>query len=100
MKLNKVFSETLKHFDLTQKQIAEASGVRQATLSQWLRGEQEINTDTLERLITALPPQAQQYLFLNRLISQMDDNAIGTLLYAISLKMRGVVPQEMERLSA
>jgi transcriptional regulator with XRE-family HTH domain len=97
MNICEAFKQTLEHFTLSQKQIASESGVRQETLSRWLNGKQQINDDTLDQLISALPKPAQQYLFLNRMVGSMDDMAVGQLLYAISLKMRG---DALEKISA
>ncbi|MGI0488579.1 helix-turn-helix domain-containing protein [Pantanalinema rosaneae CENA516] len=101
MKFCEAVDQTFVEFKLTNREIAQKSGLTEAQLSEFRRGKREIHTDRLERLIAALPTQAQQFLFFNCLLPQMDDRAIGTLLYAISLKMRGAAPSlDLERISA
>lgn len=101
MKICEAVDLTFVEFKITNREIAQKSGLTDAQISEFRRGKREIHTDRLERLISALPPHAQQFLFFNCLLPEMDDKAIGTLLYAISLKMRGNMPSlELERLSA
>lgn len=101
MRTCEAFDLTLKHFKLSAKEIAAQSGVSESSISRYRRGEQSLSTDALDSILAVLPEQARQYMLFNHLLGQLDEQAIGTLLYAISLKMRGVVgAPEMERLSA
>ncbi|MBW4523341.1 MAG: helix-turn-helix domain-containing protein [Scytolyngbya sp. HA4215-MV1] len=101
MKFCEAMDQTILEFHLSAKDLASAAGLTQAQLSEFRRGKRELHTDGLERLIAALPLQARHYLFFNHLIAECDEQTIGTLLYAISLKMRGVVPApDFERLTA
>jgi DNA-binding Xre family transcriptional regulator len=101
MKICEAVDRTILEFKLSAKDLAEAAEMTQAQLSAFRRGRREIHTNVLERLLAALPVQAQQYLLFNCLLDNMDEKAIGTLLYAISLRMRGAVQSlEIEKLSA
>jgi transcriptional regulator with XRE-family HTH domain len=88
MKFSEAIDQTLKHYSITGKDLSVQSGVAEASISRFRRGERDIQAESLERLINSLPPQAQQYFYLNCLVNDLDDEAIATLLHAISLKMR------------
>jgi DNA-binding Xre family transcriptional regulator len=90
MKFCELIDKTIIEFRLNAGELAAAAGMTAAALSEFRHGRREIKSDTLDNLIAALPDHARQYLFCNHLISDEDDKAIGTLLYAISLKMQGV----------
>lgn len=101
MRTYEAFDLTVKQFNLKAKELAAQSGVSESSISRYRKGEQSLSTDALDNLMAALPHQARQYMVFNHLLSDLDEQAIGTLLYAISLKMRGVVgTPEMERLTA
>jgi transcriptional regulator with XRE-family HTH domain len=89
MKFCEIINTTIEKFHLNAKDLAEKAGMTPAALSEFRNGKRAIKSDTLENLIAALPEDAKQFLFCNYLISDKDDKAIGTLLYAISLKMQG-----------
>lgn len=88
MKFCEVFDKTLIHFNLSAKEISQASGMREATISEYRRGLRQIHTDSLERLIQVLPPKAQEHFFLNCFIEELNDDAIATMLHAIASKLR------------
>lgn len=44
----------MKQKKVTQKDLTKLTGVRQATISDWLNGKQDINVKTLEKLLKAL----------------------------------------------
>ncbi|KAM3107278.1 helix-turn-helix domain-containing protein [Phormidesmis sp. 146-33] len=88
MKFSEALNQTLNQFKISGNEIANLSGIRAATISEYRRGVREIHTDNLERLIAALPSEAKQFLFLHLLVGQMDDEGIATLLSAISNRMR------------
>lgn len=44
----------MKQKKVTQKALTRLTGVRQATISDWLNGKQDINVKTLEKLLKAL----------------------------------------------
>jgi DNA-binding Xre family transcriptional regulator len=101
MKFCEAVDRTISEFNLVAKELAQQADLTSAQLSEFRHGKRDIHARALERLIAALPSQAQQYLFFECLLSEMDDKAIGTLLYAISLKMREPDPmQHLEQLSA
>jgi transcriptional regulator with XRE-family HTH domain len=88
MNFSDSFDETLKQFKLTAKDLAGKSGVAESSISRFRRGEREIQSDSLERLISALPQDAKQYLFCKLLIGELDRRGIATLLSAIAHHMR------------
>jgi transcriptional regulator with XRE-family HTH domain len=88
MKFSEAFNRTLNQFKISGNEIATLSGLRTATVSEYRRGLREIHTDNLEKLISALPVEAKQFLFLHMLVGQMDNEGIATLLNAISTHIR------------
>jgi len=99
MRTYEAFDLTLKHFKLSAKDLSAQSGVSESSISRYRRGDQSLSTDALDSILAVLPEQARQYMVFNHLLSDLDERAIGTLLYAISVKMRGLTP-ELERLTA
>jgi hypothetical protein len=100
MKFCEVLDETITHFGLTTRAMSQASGVREASISEYRRGLREIHTDNLEKIIGALPPEAQEHFFMNCLIGKMGDmsaSVMATMLQVIAAKMRqGVVLQSID----
>lgn len=84
MKFSDSFDDTLKRFKITAKDLASKSGVAESSISRFRRGEREIQSDSLERLISALPQDAKQYLFCQLFVGEMDKQGIATLLNAIA----------------
>jgi transcriptional regulator with XRE-family HTH domain len=95
VRICEAFKQTLSHFNLSQRQIAVEAGFREQALSRWLSGKQQINDDTLENLIAALPNSARQYFFLNHMIGSMDEAAFGELLLVISQKMQDMAQEKL-----
>lgn len=88
MKFSDSFDDTLKQFKITAKDLAGKSGVAESSISRFRRGEREIQSDSLERLIGALPQDAKQYLFCKLFVGEMDKQGIATLLSAIATHLK------------
>lgn len=88
MRFSSAIDQTLKQYGITGKELSTRSGVAEASISRFRRGERDIQAESLEKIVAALPASAQQYFFLNCLVADLDDEAIATLLHAISLKLR------------
>jgi transcriptional regulator with XRE-family HTH domain len=100
MKFSEAFNQTVDEFNLSAKQLALSAGVREATVSEFRRGIREIHTSNLEKLISVLPSDAKQFLFLKVLIGQMDSKGIATLLNAIAYELRNEdkIPEKPTRI--
>ena len=88
MKFSEAFNLTLEEFGITGKEVAQRAGVREATVSDFRRGNREIQTGNLEKLIGALPTDAKQFLFLKLLVGGMNAQGIATLLSAIAHQIK------------
>jgi transcriptional regulator with XRE-family HTH domain len=88
MKFADALDITLKHFKISAKELAAKSGVAESSISRYRRGERDIQADSLERLIAALPSEARNYLYFNCLIRDIDDAGIATLLQAIAIRLK------------
>ncbi len=98
MNFSKALDQTLKHFGITGKSISAESGVSQQMISNFRRGQQRIYTDSLEKILSALPVEAQKYfyqLLVGQILqpcspsvldslSQMDPVELAKLLNAIA----------------
>lgn len=54
MKINEIITERRKSLGLTQKQLAENIGVRNATISDFEKGKRNLGTDKLEAIMREL----------------------------------------------
>lgn len=87
MDFSNAFDLTLKEFGLTGKAVAIDAGVREATVSNFRNGS-EIRTDSLEKLIKALPPDAKQFLFLKVFVDDLNPQAIATMLGLLAGRLK------------
>lgn len=87
MDFSKAFDLTLKEFGLTGKAVAIDAGLREATVSNFRNGS-DIRTDSLEKLIKALPPDAKQFLFLKIFVDDLNPPAIATMLGLLAGRLK------------
>ncbi len=101
MNFNQAFDKTLNHFGISGKWLSEQSGVSPQMISGFRRRQQRIYSDSMEKLIRALPFEAQQYFFesllgmslvaqspnLDQVVEEATSVQIGHLLKAIGSKM-------------
>jgi len=106
---SKALDKTLNYFDLTGKWLSEQSGVSQQMISCFRKGNQRVYSDSLERMIAALPPEPRNYFFaelsgaavqIEGLVDQMDDNEIAELLLALSKKFKSRSEIEMRGMAS
>jgi transcriptional regulator with XRE-family HTH domain len=88
MGFSDAFDQTLTEFKIKGKEMAALSGLSEAAISEFRRGEREIKSGSLEKLFSALPNDAKQYLFFKILVGEMDQKGIATLLSAIAYHLR------------
>lgn len=88
MKFSNALNATLKQFSINGKDLARISGVSESSISRYRRGESDIQAESLERLITALPPDARYYFYFNCLVKDIDEAGIAILLQAIAFKLK------------
>ena len=70
MKFNDAFKETLFRFNVTGRDLAAQSGLTVQQISKFRNGS-EVRTETLEKLIEALTPEARQY-FMSLVLSDKE----------------------------
>lgn len=85
---SEAFNETLDKFNISGRDIAAKSGLREATISQFRHGKQAILSDGLEKIIQALPPEARNYMFFRTLIGNVSNQDIYFFLNAIALTIK------------
>ena len=96
MELSKAFDKTLKDFELSARWLSENSGVSEKMISQFRNSRQRIYSDTLEKLLVALPLEARlRFLSLvlgveitpEKMVSGMKETELSSLLFAIADKL-------------
>lgn len=97
MKFNQAFDATLKHFKISGKFLSEQSGIATASISEFRRGRKAMQTDNLEKLLEALPPEAKIHFFscffvdedvLELLVSGMNNDDLSKVMIAIANKLK------------
>ena len=69
MDFSKALDKTLDKFGVTGKWLSAQSGVSERMISNFRNGKQRVWSDSLERIISALPTEPKQYLFAQLLDS-------------------------------
>lgn len=88
MKYADALNATLKHFEITAREVSLKSGVTESSISRYRRGERDIQVESLERMLDVLPPEARYYFYCDCLIKDLDATGVAMLLQAIAAKMR------------
>jgi len=81
------FNQTLEQYGIKAKDVAEKSGVRLATISDFRLGKIQPKIDTVEALLNALPPDAKHFMIFKALIN-FTDHDMSILLHAIASELR------------
>ena len=89
MDFSKAFDQTLVEFDLNARDIANESGVAEASISRFRSGKKDITTSSFGKLLSALPTDAQQHLCFKLLVKDMDQSAMATMLTVIAHQLKG-----------
>ncbi|MDV3351449.1 helix-turn-helix transcriptional regulator [Leptothoe sp. ISB3NOV94-8A] len=87
MNFSEAFDLTLKEFGLTGKSLAISTGLREATVSNFRNGS-DIRSDNLEKLLSALPPEAKQFLFLKVFVDDLNPDGIATMLGLLAGRLK------------
>lgn len=98
MDFNQAFDRTLKNFGISAKWLAEQSGVAAPTISDFRRGKKSIQTDSLGKLLGALPTEAKLNFFslllgqgigAENLVAAMDNDELSAVVMAVAHKLKG-----------
>jgi transcriptional regulator with XRE-family HTH domain len=93
LELSKAFDKTLKDFEISARSLSEQSGVGEKMISQFRNSRQRIYSDTLEKLLEALPFEVKLRFFSlllgeeitpERLVVGMGEAELSSLLLAIA----------------
>lgn len=106
--INQYFDQTMKHFGITGKELAEITGISTTHVSQFRTGKTNPPCNTLMRLINGMEqikPGAKEYFCqllagrtFDQYIEEMDSQQLAQLLVAIADRIqtkRIVVTQEL-----
>jgi hypothetical protein len=101
LKLDIAFDKSLKKFKLSAAWLSRQSSVSEKIISQFRNGHQRIYTETLEKLVEALPIEAKLYFF--DLLAE--DNIEAKLTESLrdknidwNLLISNANPQDMEKI--
>ncbi len=93
MNLSQAFDKSLKDCGITGKWLSQRSGVTERMISNFRNSRQQIYSETLDKLLEALPYNAKLHFFtllladkmtLASLIGEMDEKGLANLLLAIA----------------
>lgn len=87
MKSYEAFDQTAVNFKITNVWFAEKAGVSESSISRFRRGKQNLSTDDLDVLLATLSEEERQFYY-SLLLGDIGDNAIASMLYALSVKLR------------
>ena len=60
---SEALDKALERYGISAKWLSEQSGVSQQMISQFRNGKQRIYSDSLKKLLTALPKEVKDYFF-------------------------------------
>ncbi|MFH7028773.1 MAG: hypothetical protein ACHBN1_26105 [Heteroscytonema crispum UTEX LB 1556] len=97
---------TMKYYGIRGVWLAERCGLTHQTISLFITGKTQIKSDSLEKIIRALPPDAQEYFFqqlypvskdLRSLILKASDDEKAEVLRLIAASLTsGIVADRSE----
>ena len=87
-KISAALDETLKHFKIRGKALAEMSGLTEQNISKFRLGHKELTTGSLESILDALPQEVRNYMLFHLIGENMSDQDIANLLSVIAIKLR------------
>lgn len=84
MQIFEALNLTLEHFKIKGKEIAQRSGVTEATVSKFRHGEQDLTTTSLDKLLAGLPDDAYHYLMAQLWLSRNKPQSTVHMLSVIA----------------
>ena len=93
MILSEAFDQSLKDFGISAKWLSQQSGVSEKMISGFRNSRQRIYSDSLEKLLKAMPAEVRWRFFelllgekltIERLVAGMDDAKLSSLLFAVA----------------
>lgn len=94
MNFSQALDSTLEKYGISAKWLSEQSGVSQQMISGFRNGKQRIYSDSLEKLLAALPGEVRAYFFgllgagnLESAVSEMSDGELADLLVLLARRL-------------
>jgi transcriptional regulator with XRE-family HTH domain len=85
---SEALNDTLDSFKISNRELAVKSGLREATISQFRQGKRVIPSDSLEKIIKALSPEAKNYLFFMVISMSVSDEEVYLFFMEIAQAMK------------
>jgi transcriptional regulator with XRE-family HTH domain len=93
MKFVDAFNLTLEKFDIKARELSMRSGVTDATISTFRRGNRELKLESIEKILGALPDDAYYYLMTQWANERITPKHFITLLSLVTQSIEaGEVP--------
>ena len=101
---SEALDKALERYGISAKWLSEQSGVSQQMISQFRNGKQRIYSDSLEKLLAALPGEVRDYYFgllggnsnLEAAITSMTDAEVSDLLILLAKRFNNRSPEHRE----
>lgn len=85
---SEALNDTLDSFKISNRELAVKSGLREATISQFRQGKRAIPSDSLEKIIKALSPEAKNYLFFMVISMSVSDEEVYLFFMEVAQAMK------------
>jgi transcriptional regulator with XRE-family HTH domain len=85
---SEALDETLNSFKISSRELAVKSGLREATISQFRQGKRAIPSDSLEKIIKALSPEASNYMFFTVINISVSDEEVYWFFMEVAQAMK------------
>lgn len=64
MSPNEAFDYVIKQYNLNAEEISRKSGIHKSAISNFRNGKHQMTSDNLQKLVQALPPQANAHFWM------------------------------------
>lgn len=81
-------NSTLEQFNIKNRELARLSGVDESSISRYRNGTRDLQAETLQKLISALPKEARDFFYFRCLLSDLDEDGVATLLIALGQRIK------------
>ena len=85
---SEALNDTLDSFKISNRELAVKSGLREATISQFRQGKRAIPSDSIEKIIKALSPEAKNYLFFMVISMSVSDEEVYLFFMEVAQAMK------------
>lgn len=89
-------NSTIEEFNIKNRELSRLSGVDESSISRYRNGTRDLQAETLQKIISALPKQAREYFYFRCLLSDIDEDGVATLLIALGQRIKRSNTQQVD----